>query len=253
MNTESSNVASSSHVSSQAVVTTAPKANPKSSTTQVLAFLGRGTFGQVVKCRCQSTRRCVAIKILKNLPQQDTESHNIVRAIECFQHRNHMCFVFELLEQNLYEYLKSNKFRPLSLPEIRPIAQQVLTALSKLKSLGLIHADLKPENIMLVSSTNGNTYLQSRYYRAPEILLGLPFNESIDMWSLGCVIAELFLGWPLYPGSSEYDQVSRIHIHYLRGEPHSHGGCCSMSETRKLRPGTWSDEPLKATLGYAGC
>lgn len=44
--------------------------------------------------------------------------------------------------------------------------------------------------------------------RAPEIILGLPFCEAIDMWSLGCVIAELFLGWPLYPGASEYDQVS---------------------------------------------
>ena len=43
--------------------------------------------------------------------------------------------------------------------------------------------------------------------RAPEIILGLPFCEAIDMWSLGCVIAELFLGWPLYPGASEYDQV----------------------------------------------
>ncbi|CAH8612767.1 unnamed protein product [Dicrocoelium dendriticum] len=85
---------------------------------------------------------------------------------------------------------------------------------------------------MLVSSTNGplryrvkvidfgsachsskavqNTYLQSRYYRAPEILLGLPFNEAIDIWSLGCVIAKLFLGWPLYPGSSEYDQMRYI-------------------------------------------
>ena len=44
-------------------------------------------------------------------------------------------------------------------------------------------------------------------FRAPEIILGLPFCEAIDMWSLGCVIAELFLGWPLYPGASEYDQV----------------------------------------------
>lgn len=44
-------------------------------------------------------------------------------------------------------------------------------------------------------------------YRAPEIILGLPFCEAIDMWSLGCVIAELFLGWPLYPGALEYDQV----------------------------------------------
>ena len=45
--------------------------------------------------------------------------------------------------------------------------------------------------------------------RAPEIILGLPFNEAIDMWSVGCVIAELFLGWPLFPGSSEYDQVRK--------------------------------------------
>ena len=55
-----------------------------------------------------------------------------------------------------------------------------------------------------------------RYYRAPEILLGLPFCESIDIWSLGCVIAELFLGWPLYPGSSEYDQIRYIsQVHAL--------------------------------------
>lgn len=45
------------------------------------------------------------------------------------------------------------------------------------------------------------------FFRAPEIILGLPFSEAIDMWSLGCVIAELFLGWPLYPGALEYDQV----------------------------------------------
>lgn len=52
--------------------------------------------------------------------------------------------------------------------------------------------------------------------RAPEIILGLPFCEAIDMWSLGCVIAELFLGWPLYPGASEYDQVStNISVLYL--------------------------------------
>ncbi|KAF3832549.1 hypothetical protein F7725_026214 [Dissostichus mawsoni] len=132
-----------------------------------------------------------------------------------------------MLEQNLYDFLKQNKFSPLPLKVIRPVLQQVATALKKLKSMGLIHADLKPENIMLVdpvrqpyrvkvidfgsashvSKAVCSTYLQSRYYRAPEIILGLPFSEAIDMWSLGCVIAELFLGWPLYPGALEYDQM----------------------------------------------
>ncbi|XP_039891719.1 homeodomain-interacting protein kinase 3-like [Simochromis diagramma] len=214
---------------------------------EVLEFLGRGTFGQVVKCWKRGTSEVVAVKILKNHPSyarqgqieveilarlssENAEEHNVVRALECFQHRSHTCLVFEMLEQNLYDFLKQNKFSPLPLKIIRPILQQVATALKKLKSLGLIHADLKPENIMLVDPSRQpyrvkvidfgsashvskavcSTYLQSRYYRAPEIILGLPFCEAIDMWSLGCVIAELFLGWPLYPGALEYDQIRYI-------------------------------------------
>ncbi|CAJ0584401.1 unnamed protein product, partial [Mesorhabditis spiculigera] len=214
---------------------------------EVLEFLGKGTFGQVVKAWKKGTNEIVAIKILKKHPSyarqgqievsilsrlssENAEEYNFVRAFECFQHKSHTCLVFEMLEQNLYDFLKQNKFQPLPLNSIRPIVQQVLTALMKLKHLGLIHADLKPENIMLVDPGNQpfrvkvidfgsashrskavtNTYLQSRYYRAPEIILGLPFKEAIDMWSLGCVIAELFLGWPLYPGSSEYDQIRYI-------------------------------------------
>ncbi|XP_065121159.1 homeodomain-interacting protein kinase 3 isoform X1 [Paramisgurnus dabryanus] len=216
-------------------------------TYEVLDFLGRGTFGQVVKCWKRGTNDIVAVKILKNHPSyarqgqievgilarlsgENADEHNLVRAFECFQHRSHTCLVFEMLEQNLYDFLKQNKFSPLPLKVIRPILQQVAAALKKLKSMGLIHADLKPENIMLVdpvrqpykvkvidfgsashvSKAVCSTYLQSRYYRAPEIILGLPFCEAIDMWSLGCVIAELFLGWPLYPGALEYDQIRFI-------------------------------------------
>uniref|UniRef100_A0A7E4VX10 non-specific serine/threonine protein kinase n=1 Tax=Panagrellus redivivus TaxID=6233 RepID=A0A7E4VX10_PANRE len=214
---------------------------------EVLDFLGKGTFGQVVKAWKKGTNEIVAIKILKKHPSyarqgqievsilsrlstENAEEFNFVRAYECFQHKNHTCLVFEMLEQNLYDYLRTNKFQPLPLHNIRPILQQVLTALNKLRELELIHADLKPENIMLVdpvsqpfrvkvidfgsashrSKAITNTYLQSRYYRAPEIILGLPFKEAIDMWSLGCVVAELFLGWPLYPGASEYDQIRFI-------------------------------------------
>ncbi|KAK0151093.1 Homeodomain-interacting protein kinase 1 [Merluccius polli] len=214
---------------------------------EVLEFLGRGTFGQVAKCWKRGTNEIVAIKILKNHPSyarqgqievsilsrlstENADEFNFVRSYECFQHKSHTCLVFEMLEQNLYDFLKHSKFSPLLLKSIRPVLQQVSTALMKLKSLGLIHADLKPENIMLVdplrqpyrvkvidfgsashvSKAVCSTYLQSRYYRAPEIILGLPFCEAIDMWSLGCVIAELFLGWPLYPGASEYDQIRYI-------------------------------------------
>jgi len=53
-------------------------------------------------------------------------------------------------------------------------------------------------------------YIQSRFYRSPEVLLGLPYDSSIDMWSLGCICAELFLGIPIFPGNSEYDQLARI-------------------------------------------
>ncbi|XP_048781326.1 homeodomain-interacting protein kinase 2-like isoform X2 [Ostrea edulis] len=247
---------------------------------EVLEFLGRGTFGQVVKCWKKGTSEIVAIKILKNHPSyarqgqievsiltrlshENADEFNFVRAYECFQHKNHTCLVFEMLEQNLYDFLKQNKFQPLPLKYIRPITQQVLTALLKLKSLHLIHADLKPENIMLVdpvrmpykvkvidfgsashvSKAVCSTYLQSRYYRAPEILLGLPFCEAIDMWSLGCVIAELFLGWPLYPGSSEYDQIR--YISQTQGLPAEHMLSAATKTTRFfIRENTDSNYPF---------
>ncbi|CAH1787334.1 unnamed protein product [Owenia fusiformis] len=247
---------------------------------EVLEFLGRGTFGQVVKCWKKGTNEIVAIKILKNHPsyarqgqievsilsrlsQESADEFNFVRAYECFQHKNHTCLVFEMLEQNLYDFLKQNKFQPLPLKYIRPITHQVLTALLKLKNLGLIHADLKPENIMLVEPTRFpyrvkvidfgsashvskavcSTYLQSRYYRAPEILLGLPFCEAIDMWSLGCVIAELFLGWPLYPGSSEYDQIR--YVAQTQGLPSEHMLSSATKTTRFFnRESTDSNYPF---------
>ncbi|XP_059926405.1 homeodomain-interacting protein kinase 1 isoform X3 [Gadus macrocephalus] len=246
---------------------------------EVLEFLGRGTFGQVAKCWKRGTNEIVAIKILKNHPSyarqgqievgilnrlsaENADEYNFVRSYECFQHKGHTCLVFEMLEQNLYDFLKHSKFSPLPLRHIRPILQQVATALMKLKSLGLIHADLKPENIMLVdplrqpyrvkvidfgsashvSKAVCSTYLQSRYYRAPEIILGLPFCEAIDMWSLGCVIAELFLGWPLYPGASEYDQIR--YISQTQGLPAEYLLSAGTKTSRFFNRGTDSSYPL---------
>jgi dual specificity protein kinase YAK1 len=115
--------------------------------------------------------------------------------------------------------------------------------LTVLKEARLIHCDLKPENILLKSYVGlyslasilirvgslqspqikiidfGSachekqtvyTYIQSRFYRSPEVLLGVPYTSAIDMWSLGCIAVELFLGLPLFPGTSEYNQITRI-------------------------------------------
>lgn len=96
----------------------------------------------MVKCWKRGTSEIVAIKILKNHPsyarqgqievsilsrlsQENADEFNFVRAFECFQHKNHTCLVFEMLEQNLYDFLKQNKFSPLPLKYIRPILEQV--------------------------------------------------------------------------------------------------------------------------------
>lgn len=151
--------------------------------------------------------------------------------------------MFELLSVNLYELIKQNQFRGLSTTLVRVFAQQLLNGLGLLNKARLIHCDLKPENILLKKwvlslivyrtiliafslespvikiidfgsacdeRQTVYTYIQSRFYRSPEVLLGLPYSSAIDMWSLGCIVVELFLGLPLFPGSSEYNQVSRI-------------------------------------------
>jgi serine/threonine protein kinase len=92
--------------------------------------------------------------------------------------------------------------------------------LSFLKRVGVIHCDLKPENILFTDDKSENvkiidfgsscfsyktgfSYVQSRYYRAPEIVLGLPYTQAADMWSFGCILAELTTGRPLFPALDE--------------------------------------------------
>eukprot|EP01052_Picozoa_sp_SAG31_P019258 SAG31_NODE_1397_length_8506_cov_13.069585_6_plen_581_part_00 len=130
---------------------------------------------------------------------------NIVRLKHHFVHRNHMCLVFELLSYNLYDLLRLTKFRGVSLNLIRKFAKQIITSLRVLSDSNIIHCDLKPENILLRhpkrsaiklidfgSSCRDKktvyTYIQSRYYRAPEVILGTRYDVAIDMWSLGCTL-----------------------------------------------------------------
>ncbi|KAF2097929.1 kinase-like protein [Rhizodiscina lignyota] len=212
----------------------------------ILDVLGQGTFGQVVKCQNLRTQEVVAVKVVKNRTayfnqsmmevsvldllnkQMDkNDDHHLLRLKDTFIHRQHLCLVFELLSVNLYELIKQNQFRGLSTTLVRVFAQQLLNGLALLGKAKLIHCDLKPENILLKNLESpiikiidfGSacderqtvyTYIQSRFYRSPEVLLGLPYSAAIDMWSLGCIVVELFLGLPLFPGSSEYNQVARI-------------------------------------------
>lgn len=220
----------------------------------ILDVLGQGTFGQVVKCQNMSTHEIVAVKVIKNKPAYFNQSmmevtiletlnqhwdpddqHNILRLRDTFIHHKHLCLVFELLSSNLYELIKQNSFRGLSTSLVRVFISQLLDALVVLKEARLIHCDLKPENILLRTLQAPSiklvdfgsacheeqtvyTYIQSRFYRSPEVLLGLPYTASIDMWSLGCIAAELFLGLPIFPGTSEYNQLSRI-VHMLGMPP----------------------------------
>lgn len=212
----------------------------------ILDVLGQGTFGQVVKCQNLKTQEVVAVKVIKNKTAYFNQSmmevsvldllnskydknddHHLLRLKDTFIHKQHLCLAFELLSVNLYELIKQNQFRGLSTTLVRVFAQQLLNALSLLNKAHLIHCDLKPENILLKNLESpiikvidfGSacderqtvyTYIQSRFYRSPEVLLGLPYSSAIDMWSLGCIVVELFLGLPLFPGSSEYNQVCRI-------------------------------------------
>lgn len=128
---------------------------------------------------------------------------------------------------NLYEFIKCHDFRGFSLRLIRRFAKQLLSSLVLLKSKKVIHCDLKPENVLLAHPTRSEikvidfgssclenekvyTYIQSRFYRSPEVILGMTYGMPIDMWSLGCILAELLTGYPIFPGENEQEQLACI-------------------------------------------
>lgn len=214
---------------------------------RVAESLGKGSFGQVVSAVDITTGQRVAVKVIKNkeafrrqarteirllqtLNEKDpSDQWCIVRFQEQFAHNGHTCLVFEHLSFNLYELLKRTHFNGVSLNLVRKFARQILKTLAylSLPDVDVIHCDLKPENILFRQPNRSAikvidfgssckakeqmyVYIQSRFYRSPEIILGLPYSQAIDMWSLGCILVEMHTGTPLFSGRNEHDQMRRF-------------------------------------------
>ncbi|WFD20665.1 hypothetical protein MCAP1_002914 [Malassezia caprae] len=210
---------------------------------EITKLLGRGSFGQVLQCRDHKTGKYVAIKLIRNkrrfhhqavvevkimkhLTEADTDDgHHVVHMSDSFTFRHHLCVTMELLSINLYELIKANSFEGFSTTLIRRFAYQTLTCLSLMWQAHIVHCDLKPENILLVHPRRSEirvidfgsscfedekvyTYIQSRFYRSPEVILGVDYHMAIDMWSLGCILVELHTGYPIFPGENEQDQLA---------------------------------------------
>ncbi|KAI5360462.1 putative serine/threonine-protein kinase, active [Septoria linicola] len=208
--------------------------------------IGKGTFATVVRATDAQSGKKVAIKIacrndtmfkagqkemqfLNRLNEADPEDKKcIIRLLADFMHKGHLCLVFEGLEMDLRETLK--KFgRDIGInPEaIQIYARQMFLALLHMKNTEVLHADLKPDNI-LVSSDNKlvkicdfgtatlqqdaelTPYLVSRFYRAPEVIMGMEFDYAIDMWSIGCTLYELYTGRILFNGADNNNMLRVI-------------------------------------------
>ena len=212
---------------------------------EIIKILGKGSFGICYKCYDKKNNEYVCIKILKNsldsLEQAKLEI-NIIKTLNSdkirksgyfvkmknyFNLKGHICIVFELLSINLYEEIQNSNFVGFDLSTILKFSIQLLFGLLILKNKNIIHCDLKPENILFIKKGKAGIriidfgsscylnqaqyeYIQSRYYRAPEIILGLDYGCEIDMWSLGCILCELYCGIPIFPGENEYDMIYYI-------------------------------------------
>lgn len=172
------------------------------------------------------------IKILELLRQTGKcQKNNIIEMRTFFYHREHLIIVTELLRQNLFEFgkfiLDHDEEPYFTLPRLGYITRQCLIALRFVHGLGLVHSDVKPENILLGSYSRAqvkiidfgsscyltdrqSSYIQSRSYRAPEVVLGLPYDGKIDVWSLGCVVAEMLTGEVTFQNDSIVSMLSRI-------------------------------------------
>uniref|UniRef100_A0A3P9LPY1 Protein kinase domain-containing protein n=1 Tax=Oryzias latipes TaxID=8090 RepID=A0A3P9LPY1_ORYLA len=181
---------------------------------QVGKFLGRGSYGRVAECTKMGSNETFAIKIVDDLRagSEEMEAMKIIRSLnpdqnnlikihECFQYKDYMCLVYEMLDESLEDFIGKRSFHPAHLCQIRAIAQQMLVALSGLESINVLHGDIKPDNIMFVDQIthplklklidfglavnpqelNVGTQMQINPFRAPEVILDVPFSYNREV------------------------------------------------------------------------
>lgn len=208
---------------------------------QILRQLGDGTYGQVVLGQNKKSGEKVAIKRMKrkyysweecmNLREVKSLkklSHaNVIKLKEVIRENDTLYFVFEYMKENLYQLMKSRD-KPFPEPVLRNIIYQVLQGLAFMHKHGFFHRDMKPENLLCMgpelikiadfglarevrSQPPYTDYVSTRWYRAPEVLLrSTTYSSPIDLWAVGCIMAELYTFRPLFPGSSEIDEIFKI-------------------------------------------
>ncbi|XP_034428627.1 serine/threonine-protein kinase MAK isoform X6 [Hippoglossus hippoglossus] len=206
-----------------------------------LRQLGDGTYGSVLMGRSNESGELVAIKRMKrkfysweecmNLREvkslKKLNHANVVKLKEVIRENDHLYFVFEYMKENLYQLMKDRKKL---FPEsaIRNISFQILQGLSFIHKHGFFHRDMKPENLLCMgpelvkiadfglareirSKPPYTDYVSTRWYRAPEVLLrSSTYSSPIDLWAVGCIMAELYTLRPLFPGNSEVDEIFKI-------------------------------------------
>lgn len=206
----------------------------------IAKVLGDGTYGSVLRAQNKETGEWVAIKKLKKkyynwqecVQLREVQSlrklvhPNIVRLKEVIRENNELHMVFEYMEGNLYQMMKDRQ-KPMPESQIRNIMYQTFQSLFAVHKHGYFHRDLKPENILTSKSTVKladfglareirsqpplTDYVSTRWYRAPEVLLrSVNYNSPIDLWACGGIMAELYLQRPLFPGTSEADQLYKV-------------------------------------------
>ena len=212
---------------------------------EIRAIFGKGAFGQVIRCFDHKTKKQIALKLVINTQQMHEQglieaeildhlnkldpnsNEQIVRGCGSFMFRDHVCITFEILGQNLYDYSRSIHFQPISLRQLKSIAKNMLSALMFCHKNGVIHCDMKPENVLFLPNStmeckiidfgsscfNGHQkyeYIQSRFYRAPEVILGIRYGPPMDIWSFACIIIEMMIGRPIFAGDNEQEQIEMI-------------------------------------------